>query len=42
MSILCQRPKRALFISTIGAIMTGTLTVYMCQRPKRALFISTC
>ena len=38
---MCQRPKRALFISTDKKrrnIMTNKM---MCQRPKRALFIST-
>ena len=38
---MCQRPKRASFISTV---ISGTLIEKphsLCQRPKRASFIST-
>ena len=40
MSILCQRPKRALFISTAD-LSKVKKDLESCQRPKRALFIST-
>ena len=40
-NIMCQRPKRALFISTNGEVWTKYFTIILCQRPKRALFIST-
>ena len=36
---VCQRPKRALFIST--NLMEDESKREECQRPKRALFIST-
>ena len=36
----CQRPKRALFISTF-LFFVLQLNEQLCQRPKRALFIST-
>ena len=39
--IVCQRPKRALFISTLINIIMCVFCTEMCQRPKRALFIST-
>ena len=38
---MCQRPKRALFISTIKGVYEGLNSIFLCQRPKRALFIST-
>ena len=37
---LCQRPKRASSISTMGLIEADEGTV-VCQRPKRASSIST-
>ena len=37
---MCQRPKRASFISTEVINLTPH-TVNVCQRPKRASFIST-
>ena len=38
---MCQRPKRASFISTEVTREYATLADYVCQRPKRASFIST-
>ena len=38
---VCQRPKRASFIST-KKIITFRRKISLCQRPKRASFISTC
>ena len=38
---VCQRPKRAFFISTVNFLVFFTKTRGMCQRPKRAFFIST-
>ena len=38
---MCQRPKRAFFISTQGAPHTFLGWLSGCQRPKRAFFIST-
>ena len=39
--IVCQRPKRAYFISTqLVAVITPS-SYGVCQRPKRAYFIST-
>ena len=38
---MCQRPKRASFIST-SAYLSGDIGYrHVCQRPKRASFIST-
>ena len=37
--MMCQRPKRAFFISTKTQIYLKVPG--MCQRPKRAFFIST-
>ena len=36
---MCQRPKRAFFISTKWIALVPVAVV--CQRPKRAFFIST-
>ena len=38
---LCQRPKRAFFISTIPLMAVRRRLLEVCQRPKRAFFIST-
>ena len=38
---VCQRPKRALSISTEGEYYVRKINSSMCQRPKRALSIST-
>ena len=38
---MCQRPKRALFISTYFHSKEAHKCIMVCQRPKRALFIST-
>ena len=38
---MCQRPKRALFISTGEYKHLKDGSIEVCQRPKRALFIST-
>ena len=38
---MCQRPKRALFISTGEKNDMFDIDLIVCQRPKRALFIST-
>ena len=38
--VMCQRPKRAFFISTTGKTITIPNSE-LCQRPKRAFFIST-
>ena len=40
MPVLCQRPKRASFIST-GIAVGAAAVSWLCQRPKRASFIST-
>ena len=40
MLLVCQRPKRASFISTVKREF-GMLLQHVCQRPKRASFIST-
>ena len=37
----CQRPKRALSISTFTPAIHNNESLAMCQRPKRALSIST-
>ena len=39
-ALVCQRPKRAFFISTT-TLWTVTVIFAVCQRPKRAFFIST-
>ena len=41
MSKVCQRPKRAYFISTTDAPSDFDKVEDLCQRPKRAYFIST-
>ena len=38
---VCQRPKRAFFISTVSTDKVKDDLGEMCQRPKRAFFIST-
>ena len=38
---MCQRPKRAFFISTLTPITDISCFRDVCQRPKRAFFIST-
>ena len=38
---VCQRPKRAFFISTGYDFMSDIVLFLVCQRPKRAFFIST-
>ena len=38
---MCQRPKRAFFISTLYQKLQLPLGKAVCQRPKRAFFIST-
>ena len=38
---VCQRPKRAFFISTPFQIANQMEINVKCQRPKRAFFIST-
>ena len=38
---MCQRPKRAFFISTFMLRSKKFRLLAMCQRPKRAFFIST-
>ena len=39
-ALMCQRPKRAFFISTEDGTLVKTSRIG-CQRPKRAFFIST-
>ena len=38
---MCQRPERALFISTDLQSSESLTQLTVCQRPERALFIST-
>ena len=38
---VCQRPKRAFFISTHRIYGDVEVKTFVCQRPKRAFFIST-
>ena len=38
---VCQRPKRALSISTLSSHGRAVGATKVCQRPKRALSIST-
>ena len=39
--LMCQRPERAFFISTIYRDLLQRLKKYWCQRPEWAFFIST-